>query len=597
MSIDFKSKDSSRLCLKWVLILFLFCLLPRTDAFALELYEDKSVSVSLDTTLSWGMKFRVQDRDDDLIGIAQGGDAVSSNIDDGNLNFDKGIAGNVFKITSEMEIESDNWGGFFRGSAFYDWELMQNDRERTDLTDKAEDEAGRKAEILDAYIWGSHDIGSMPATLRVGRQVINWGESLFIGNSINTLNPIDVAKIRVPGAELKEALMPLASIYGSIGLTDNLNLEGVYLLEWDKYTLDPLGTYFSTSDTASPGGFKLLPGYGMVPDNGNASVVDTSMAVPRSEDKEADDQGQFGIALRYFVESLDTDLSFYYLNYHSQTPVLNLKNASLNGVMAAAGGDMNAFWETVNFETEYIEDVSLLGMAFSTSLWDSAVQGEISHRMDAPLQIDGSEMFFAVLGQLNPFFADNNQIGDYSGTFDEKIKGYILRDVTQVQVSMIKNLGRWGGMDTWNVLGEIGYTHVHNMPDKSDLRISAPGVQASGNEVIGPVAHPHADVVDDDHFADADSTGYRLMLSTKLNDAFWDVNLLPRIAWSHDVAGNAPSSLGTFQEGRKAITLGIGAEYHTRWLVDVSYTNYFGAGSYNSINDRDFLAFNIKYQF
>ncbi len=33
------------------------------------------------------------------------------------------------------------------------------------------------------------------------------------------------------------------------------------------------------------------------------------------------------------------------------------------------------------------------------------------------------------------------------------------------------------------------------------------------------------------------------------------------------------------------------------WSGDLSYTDYFGAGRYNLLNDRDFVAFNIKYSF
>lgn len=391
--------------------------------------------------------------------------------------------------------------------------------------------------------------------------------------------------------------MPLGSIHGSFGLTGNLTLEGVYLFEWEKYTLDPVGTYFSSSDISGPGASKLMPGYGTNPDFGNASVADTPNAMPRGADDEADDQGQFGMALRYYSEGLETEFSFYYLNYHSQIPSLNVTTTSLTGAIAAGGGDMNTYWAETEYSLEYVEDIQLIGTAFSANFWGAAIFGEISHRMDMPLGVDGNELFFAQLGAISPTFAQNNQIGDYSGEFDTLINGYILRDVTQAQAGFIKNLGRGLGMDTWNLLGEVGYTHVHDMPDKSDLRIGAGGVRVSGNEVLGPIAHGHTgiNVEEEDWFADADSAGYRLMLASTMNDAFWDVNLKPRIAWSHDFYGNAPSSVGTFTEGRKAVTLGLGAEYHENWVFDISYTNYFGNDDHNKINDRDFIGFSIKY--
>jgi len=35
--------------------------------------------------------------------------------------------------------------------------------------------------------------------------VVSWGESTFIQGGMNVINPVDVSKLRVAGAELKEA--------------------------------------------------------------------------------------------------------------------------------------------------------------------------------------------------------------------------------------------------------------------------------------------------------------------------------------------------------------------------------------------------------
>ena len=58
-----------------------------------------------------------------------------------------------------------------------------------------------------------------------------------------------------------------------------------------------------------------------------------------------------------------------------------------------------------------------------------------------------------------------------------------------------------------------------------------------------------------------------------------------------------PGPGGNFLEDRKAITFGLGASYQSTWSADLSYTDFFGAGRYNLVNDRDFVAFNIKYSF
>ncbi len=65
----------------------------------------------------------------------------------------------------------------------------------------------------------------MPGTVRLGKQVVSWGESTFIGNSINTINPIDVSAFRRPGSEIKEGLIPVNMLYLSQSLTDSLSVE------------------------------------------------------------------------------------------------------------------------------------------------------------------------------------------------------------------------------------------------------------------------------------------------------------------------------------------------------------------------------------
>ena len=94
----------------------------------------------------------------------------------------------------------------------------------------------------------------MPLTVKVGRQVFNWGEGIFYRGGINTTNPIDAAKFRLPGSELKEVLVPVEAINFNIGLTDNLSLEAFYQWNWKESAIDPVGTYFAETDLFADGG-------------------------------------------------------------------------------------------------------------------------------------------------------------------------------------------------------------------------------------------------------------------------------------------------------------------------------------------------------
>jgi hypothetical protein len=56
---------------------------------------------------------------------------------------------------------------------------------------------------------------------------------------------------------------------------------------------------------------------------------------------------------------------------------------------------------------------------------------------------------------------------------------------------------------------------------------------------------------------------------------FAGVNLKPNVAWSHDVEGYSPGPGGNFEEGRKAVSLGLDAEYQNTYTASLSYTNFF----------------------
>jgi len=57
---------------------------------------------------------------------------------------------------------------------------------------------------MDAYVSQDFDVADAPSQVRFGRQVINWGEGLFI-RGMNLHNAIDVAAARRAGSEISAA--------------------------------------------------------------------------------------------------------------------------------------------------------------------------------------------------------------------------------------------------------------------------------------------------------------------------------------------------------------------------------------------------------
>ncbi len=607
------------------------------SAISAEIFNNGDYSFNIDTTVSYGASWRLADRDNRLIGKANINPLVgvdlstgtsstldqriaapgrwSINSDDGNLNYDQGdLISNALKFTSDLAFSGPTWGAFVRVTGFHDFENADNDN----LSRTAREFVGEDFRLLDAYVYKDFNIGNQFASVRLGRQVVSWGESTFIQQGINVINPIDVSKIRVAGAELKEAFLPIDMISFSTSITDNLSLEAVYMFEFEQTDPDPAGTYFSTNDFATPGGEYVALGFGIVPEfsalpDGTCSpqVFPTldpvtqnvcNFTIGRRATPATDDDGQFGVALRYYSEKLNnTEFGLYYLNYHSRLPLISGFALGQPGVGLGPTSPSSG-----SYFTEFPEDIDLLGLSFNTTINSLGVslQGELSYRDNVPLQIDDVEVLFAALSPLNgaipaPFDQFLSQLGNFEA--GEYIQGWERHEVSQLQFTATKLFGPndFFGTDQIVLLGEVGFTNVWDLPDQGTLRYNGPGTDTGGGvstETGGTSRNPVT--TSSDFFATPFSWGYRLVTRFDYNSVFgssW--NLSPRLAFNHDVNGTTPGPGGNFIEGRKSYTIGVNGIYLEKWSADLSYTGYSGAGIQNQIFDRDFVAFNVKYSF
>jgi len=610
-------------------------------AHALEFGDQDGWHGTLNTTLSYGAAVRVSDQSNEqiakayfnpLIGLAPNAaqraakGAFSANHDDGDLNYDSGdLFSNAVKGTTEFHLDyRSNVGAFVRASAFYDFANVNND----DLTRIARDQVGKRFRILDSFVYGNFDVAGHSGTVRFGKQVLNWGESTFIQGGINALNPYDVSQLHVAGAELKEAYLPVNQLWGSFSVTQNFSVEATYLLEFAQTKPDPAGTYFSANDFATLGGtYASLP-FGLVPqpvknadnyynvcfggaasDNpafGGASIFQAGsnplaallaescqQTVRRLPDRFASETGQFGVAAHYVADSLNgTEFGFYYMNYHSRLPLIS--GVAVSSTIPNSAG----------YFDEYPKDIHLYGLSFSTQLEGPgiALQGELSYRPNQPLQIDAVELLYAGLTPLNELIpAPYNRFLSQLGTYNvgDYIQGYERHKVSQLQFTATKIIGpeNWFRADQLLLIGEAGGTKVWNLPAQNVLRYNSDGTDTGGGPDVntGNANNPETQV---NGFPTPFSWGYRVAARADYNNAFGTAfTISPRVAFNHDVNGTSPGPGGNFIDGRKSLTVGVEANYLNRWALDLSYTNYFGAGQFNLISDRDFVAFVAKYSF
>ncbi|WP_281647804.1 DUF1302 domain-containing protein [Parendozoicomonas sp. Alg238-R29] len=568
-------------------------------------FNHGDIEGSFNSQLSIGASWGLEDPNSTNVAVGNGGTGYSSSSDDGKLNFKKGETfSEIFKGVHDLSLTYENYGVFLRGKYWYDNRLNNknvehghfptgygNSRTSKKLDDSHFDDLAKfsGAEILDAYVYGAFDIGNVPADLRLGRQVVSWGESTFIRGGINEINPVDVSAFRRPGAEIKEGLMPVNMMYGNLALTDNLSVEAFYQLEWEKTVLDGCGTFFSSGDLIG-GGCNFATIGGNTPGlTDELAFANPATRLNRLADETPSDGGQFGVSARYYSPELnDTEFGVYFINYHSRTPILSAFNVPSNNPLYRG-----------QYLAEYPEDIRLYGLSFSTSAGDYSVSGEISYRPNAPVQLNLVEGLLAGLTNgAVPGLSLENERAVAAGS-GNKVAGYDRMELLQAQVTVARFFEQVMGASRLTVLGEVGFSHTGSLPSVDKHRYGRAFAYGLGeksgfcNEVVGSL-NLTASECTDEGFVTTDSWGYRVLGQLEYNDVFAGINLKPRVAYSHDV--NGFSANGTFLEGRQALTLALNADYLSKYTAGLSMTKYWG-GKYNTTKDRDFASFNLGMSF
>ncbi|WP_047533057.1 DUF1302 domain-containing protein [Pseudomonas sp. 11/12A] len=587
-----------------------------------------------DSSLSIGASWSTQQPNKNLIGVNNGGHGLSQTSDDGHLNFKSGETfSKIFKGIHDLELKYGDTGVFVRGKYWYDFELKDESRPFKDISDDNRKEGAKSAggQILDAFVYHNYSIADQPGSVRLGKQVVSWGESTFIGGGINSINPIDVSAFRRPGAEIKEGLIPVNMFYVSQSLTENLSAEAFYQLEWDQTVVDNCGTFFSQPDIIADGcdnNLRVLNKRSTIPAAAlptltrlGVDVDNEGVLVRRAGDRDARDSGQWGASFKYMFDPLDTEFGAYFMNYHSRAPIFSATGApaSTFAGVRALPAQLQALAPLIvagnsSYFVEYPEDIRLYGLSFSTTLpTGTAWSGEVSYRPNAPVQLNSTDILFAGVRPLGGALTNASLLSAPPGT---DLHGYRRKEITQFQTTLTHFFDQVMGASRLTLVGEVGVTHVGGLESTSDVRygrdpVYGPGeLPATGGQNTcvalntstingagpGAATNNRSRNCNDDGFTTATSWGYRGRAIWEYNDVFAGVNLKPNVAWSHDVSGYSPGPGGNFEEGRKAVSLGLDAEYQNTYTASLAYTNFFD-GKYTTVDDRDFVALSFGVNF
>ena len=609
---------------------------------------------------TYGASWRAANRDPNLVSAANGGTAgVGNGHDDGNLNFDKGSAySSGPKLNGEFQLKRGNVGVMLRATAWYDQTLETAHVAHGSfnngyvpgarLSDKGFDRGSTfsGAELGDAYVFANFDLGDKPLTVKVGNQVVNWGESAFIPG-INAMGTFDLTAAHRPGAQVKEILRPLPQLVTNLGLGNGVSVEAFYQLAWKHTVLDGCGTYWSLVDSLNcPGGavvfgdalgsdrtqFNGVPVLGALPKPLLAAVGASDMAgtpfnfkLGRANNITPKNEGQFGVSTHVYADALSTDFGFYFANYHARTPTLSLVKTpsaapslysglygatftNISKALGAAGqaaaakqmGLLGAI-PGVSFAWDYsAENIRALGMSAASEIGGISFFGEASYTRGIPVQINAPDMVVGTVLGLGPqgalaTFARNPAVAQGSVSH-----GYDLKDKSQVQVSALKILGPTLGASSITLLGEVGYQKWSGIGDNATSTRYGRGflygfgpTAALGGTCAG--LNNYVPYCVNDGYVTSSAWGYRLQAEMLFSDVFAGVNLKPKLFWSHDVKGVSGDS--TFIKDRQTLGTVLRADYNNRYYAEVSYTRFNKAATFDVLHDRDNYSFVVGINF
>jgi len=591
------------------------------------------------TTIGFAQGWRAQSQDPNLYSLADGtlrgftNGRGGSNTDSGNLNYDRGdTIYQVVKLTSDVSISKNGTGALVRFKAWYDNALENNNvpfgnqgqrpyyTPGQPLSDQglAMENRFTGIKLLDAYAYTEFKVGENPLQLRLGNQVVNWGESLFL-QGLNVTSPIDLPALRRgAGTEIKEFLLPVPIAYGNLGLPGGASVEAYYQLQWQRTVVDACGTYFSPAENAvsyQVGNCNIATTFGGTPTGGNnpANIAANRFFQLVGGDK-GSNTGNYGLAFRFPVSALDTEFGVYYQNLSSRTPIISIKTGQplpapnplfLPGATANSAA---AFWE-------YPDDIKIFGLSAATNILGWSVGAEASYWKDIPAQINGNDLVAAFVQGVGPIGADAKTLaGRVPGTPAAPIgtvfHGYDRFHKTQFQVNAVKLFSNLLGAENLTVVGEYG-AQWNNVPDyKTDgtrrygrgfiYGLGTSSTIAGGANLCAvPQAaggNPQPDGCQNNGYITPFSDGFRLRGTLTYNDVYGTgVAVIPSLFWGYDLHGVSIDS--QFNQGKSTLALGVKFDYNKKYTLDLGYVTYGNGGTYDNTRDRDFYSAAVSVTF
>lgn len=344
-------------------------------AHALNLYggtlDGQNIEINLSTTVEYSNFYRVNDPSAILTSNING--------DEGDRDFRHGFVSNQAEVLPVFDIKYGNYGLHVSGDAYLNTSYLgrnQNNSPGTfnpispprnnDFTSATRNINGLNAQWLDAFVYGSQSFGAnnnQELTVKIGRQTLLWGQSLFFtGNGIAAGQaPVNIILAEsLPNAQTQQIVLPVGQAVATYQPNQIITIQGYYQFEWEHDEFQGVGAYFSSSDLLDKGGQRLIVG-------ANQNLYRAKDLSPPSQN------GQFGLSVQAQLGAYD--LGVYALRYDAKAPEL------YSGPVLPGGGPGNVG----SYYLVYPRDIQIYGASLSTNIGSWGVGAEISGRRNMPL--------------------------------------------------------------------------------------------------------------------------------------------------------------------------------------------------------------------
>ncbi|HUP92400.1 MAG TPA: DUF1302 family protein [Solimonas sp.] len=597
------------------------------------------LDASYNVQLSYALAMRIQKPNDGVINAEPSPKIPlprfmklpeSINYDDGDRNFDQhALVNNRLSALAEFQLQKGDLGLLVRGDGFYDRVYRgYNDNDSPDTINKSRGETnqftedaqhydGKRARLLDAYLYGSWYLSDEAAlNLRIGSHIAAWGESLFFSGMALAQSPADATKATVPGADVKSILLPVNQVSMQLSLNADWTVLGQYKLQFKETEINPVGEAFSIADVLGPGAEFIYGIYNplylsnlaradITSEDLNTSLQTIAQLMPpeiggplgtifaqlpnmpeflpslnlpldqidgpfpgtpkfinvqRGPDIKPKAGGQWGVGVKYQVSPI-TNIGLFRLRYHS-TIGLPVQNYGYSVLIPAQGprpaittNDLGGLQVPVTYQVKYFDGVDMTALSATTTLFGANWGLETTYREGIPVLVD------VVAPLLGPVPTPSRA------------------NVSMVDLNALYLIGPALFWDSFILVGDVGFNHVNKVA-----------------EACGPKSCSDSLTYDRDAWAWA----FLGFIDKKNFYPGWDWQVPISL---QGVGDNHTSLLGGFGslmgEGDYRAGIGFNFTYLQQTTLGLTYSGFIGRPDFRDrpYQDRDNVALTVLYRF